>query len=69
MLKRTLQNFSDHLKEGGVAIIEPYFTKQLCNVGSPHMSARYKMEETSSKYGNMLLKRNCPCSNIYEESV
>ncbi len=34
-LKKTLQNFSDHLKTGGVVIFEPWFTKATYTVGVP----------------------------------
>jgi SAM-dependent methyltransferase len=37
-LKRTLRNFARHLKPGGVAIIEPWYTKSAFNAGRPGMS-------------------------------
>ena len=37
-LKKTLRNFSCHLKRGGVAIIEPWFTKSTYEAGSPHLT-------------------------------
>ncbi|MBT7902781.1 class I SAM-dependent methyltransferase [Candidatus Woesearchaeota archaeon] len=37
-LKKTLLNFSKHLKPGGVVIIEPWYTKSAYLAGSPHMS-------------------------------
>lgn len=36
-LRKTVENFVDHLKEGGVVIIEPWLTKDLYNEGSVHM--------------------------------
>ena len=36
-LKRTINNFAQHLKKGGVIIIEPWFTKSTFKAGSPHM--------------------------------
>lgn len=36
-LKRTLNNFSKHLKQGGVVIIEPWFAPEMYGVGTPHM--------------------------------
>ncbi len=37
-LKRTISNFSKHLKVGGVVIIEPWFTKKTYKEGAPHIS-------------------------------
>ncbi len=36
-LASTLRNFSNHLKDGGVAIIEPWFTKSAWKNGSVHL--------------------------------
>jgi ubiquinone/menaquinone biosynthesis C-methylase UbiE len=36
-LQKTLKNFANHLKTGGVVIIEPWFTKSAYKAGSPHM--------------------------------
>ncbi|TXT59603.1 MAG: Methyltransferase type 11 [Promethearchaeota archaeon] len=36
-LGRTLQNFSNHLKKGGVLIIEPWFTKSSYKEGTTHL--------------------------------
>ncbi len=37
-LEKTLKNFSEHAKVGGVTIIEPWFTKAQYMVGAPHMT-------------------------------
>jgi len=37
-LKKTMLNFSNHLKKGGVLIIEPWFTKSTYWVGAPGMT-------------------------------
>ncbi len=37
-LRKTLQNFARHLVKGGVALIEPFFTKDVYLVGSPFMT-------------------------------
>ena len=37
-LNRTIHNFANHLKIGGVVIIEPWFTKKSFKEGMPHMS-------------------------------
>lgn len=37
-LKKTLENFSSHLYRGGVAIIEPWFTKDVYAVGRPSIT-------------------------------
>lgn len=37
-LQKTLKNFANHLKTGGVVIIEPWFTKSAYKTGSPHMT-------------------------------
>lgn len=37
-LRKTIRNFSRHLKKGGVVLIEPWFTKSTYISGSPHMS-------------------------------
>jgi ubiquinone/menaquinone biosynthesis C-methylase UbiE len=44
-LKKTLQNFARHLKNGGVVIIEPWFTKRGYTKGRPHM-ATYGDDDT-----------------------
>jgi ubiquinone/menaquinone biosynthesis C-methylase UbiE len=36
-LERTIRNFAKHLKNGGVVLIEPWFTKSAYVPGSPHM--------------------------------
>ena len=37
-LQRTIQNFYDHLKLGGVLIIEPWFTRSVYMEGTPHIT-------------------------------
>jgi dTDP-3-amino-3,6-dideoxy-alpha-D-glucopyranose N,N-dimethyltransferase len=37
-LEKTLAAFFDHLFEGGVAVIEPWFTKDVYSVGRPSMT-------------------------------
>lgn len=37
-LRKTIRNFTKHLKKGGVVLIEPWFTKLTYIPGSPHMS-------------------------------
>ncbi|MEJ2250382.1 MAG: class I SAM-dependent methyltransferase [Candidatus Lokiarchaeota archaeon] len=37
-LQRTIFNFSNHLKKGGVVIIEPWLTKSIYKVGRPGMT-------------------------------
>ena len=37
-LKKTIDNFARHLKAGGVAVVEPWFTKSTYRTGSPHLS-------------------------------
>jgi len=37
-LRKTLFNFARHLKKGGIVIIEPWFTKSIYKVGSPHLT-------------------------------
>ncbi len=37
-LKKTIKNFADHLKKGGVMLIEPWYTKETYTVGAPNMS-------------------------------
>ena len=37
-LRRTIRNFSKHLKNGGVVLIEPWFSKSTFYPGSPHMT-------------------------------
>ncbi len=36
-LEKTLKNFAMHIKNGGVVIIEPWFTKDSYKPGKPHM--------------------------------
>ncbi|VVB73486.1 Ubiquinone/menaquinone biosynthesis C-methyltransferase UbiE [uncultured archaeon] len=58
-LKKTLNGFYKHLKPGGIAVIEPWFTKATFRVGSPH-SLLYDGEDikiarldVSAKRGNV----------------
>jgi len=37
-LEKTIVNFKNHLKKGGVLIIEPWFTKSVYRVGAPGMT-------------------------------
>jgi ubiquinone/menaquinone biosynthesis C-methylase UbiE len=37
-LRKTIRNFASHLKTGGIAIIEPWFTKATYHTGSAHMT-------------------------------
>lgn len=37
-LKETVAGFAKHLKQGGVAIIEPWFTKDIYRVSAPHIT-------------------------------
>jgi len=37
-LERTIKNFANHLKKGGVLIVEPWFTKSTFWVGEPGMT-------------------------------
>lgn len=43
-LEKTIQNFASHLENGGVVIIEPWFTKSVYRVGRPGMTT-YDSEE------------------------
>ena len=43
-LEKTIQNFASHLENGGVVIIEPWFTKSIYWVGHPGMTT-YDSEE------------------------
>lgn len=36
-LRKTIASFANHLKKGGVVIIEPWLTKEIYRSGSPHM--------------------------------
>jgi ubiquinone/menaquinone biosynthesis C-methylase UbiE len=44
-LEKTFKNFANHLKKGGVLIVEPWFTKSVYRVGVPGMTT-YDGEET-----------------------
>ncbi|NHJ46384.1 MAG: class I SAM-dependent methyltransferase [Asgard group archaeon] len=37
-LKKTINNFSNHLQPGGIVIIEPWLTPDIYRAGSPHMT-------------------------------
>lgn len=37
-LKKTWHNFANHLKSGGVVIVEPWLTKEAYKLGIPHMA-------------------------------
>ncbi|MBN1329670.1 MAG: class I SAM-dependent methyltransferase [Candidatus Heimdallarchaeota archaeon] len=43
-LRKTLVSFSNHLKDGGIVLIEPWLTKEIYRDGSPHMTI-YDSEE------------------------
>jgi len=44
-LRKTIAGFVNHLKKGGVVIIEPWLTKEIYRSGSPHM-VTYDGEDT-----------------------
>jgi len=37
-LQKTIEGFVKHLKQGGIVVIEPWFTKDTFTVGTPHMT-------------------------------
>ena len=43
-LRKTINNFVSHLKQGGIVIIEPWFTKSTYKEGFPHMTV-YESKE------------------------
>lgn len=55
-LNRTIENFSHHLKQGGVVIIEPWFTESAYITGLPSMTT-YDGE-------NLKIARLCVCKKI-----
>ena len=58
-LKKTIENFSRHLKEGGVLIIEPWISRRAYKIGSPHMDTysndkiKISRMHVSKKKGNL----------------
>lgn len=44
-LRKTIHNFARHLKNGGVVVIEPWYTKATFKAGFPHMTT-YKGKDT-----------------------
>ena len=44
-LRKTIAGFTQHLKKGGIVIIEPWLTKEIYRTGSPHMNT-YDGENT-----------------------
>ena len=64
-LKKTLRNFSEHLKRGGVIIIEPWFTPEKFNTGKPIL---HTYEDDNIKIARMSLsKRKGNLSTLYME--
>jgi SAM-dependent methyltransferase len=62
-LRKTISNFYNHLKQGGVLIIEPWFTESVYQAGSPHLIT-YEDDYTkiarvnvSEKRGNLSILR------------
>lgn len=51
-LRKTINNFSKHLKEGGVTIIEPWFTKSVYRVGSCYLDT-YESEDVKIARANV----------------
>ena len=58
-LEKAIGNFSRHLKTGGVAVVEPWFTKSTYKNGSPHLSTycddnlKIARECVSKTHGNV----------------
>lgn len=53
-LKKTMENFSKHLKEGGVIIIEPWFSPEKFNPGKPLL---HTYENDNIKIARMSLSK------------
>ena len=74
-LRKTLSNFFNHLKEGGVLIIEPWFTESVYRAGSPHLIT-YEDDYTkiarvnvSEKKGNLSILKMHYLIGVEDEEV
>jgi len=58
-LRKTINNFANHLKKGGIVIIQPWFTKKQYKVGNPYMTTyegddiKVSRLEMTEKKGNL----------------
>lgn len=57
-LEKTLINFSNHLKKGGVVIIEPWLTKSTYDVGRPGMTTYDSEDIKIARVNNTKLENN-----------
>ncbi|MFX0033957.1 MAG: class I SAM-dependent DNA methyltransferase [Candidatus Hodarchaeota archaeon] len=64
-LEKTLENFVKHLKKGGVAIIEPWLTKDNYDVGRPGMTI-YETEDTKiARLNNTTIENNISIMDMH----
>lgn len=64
-LRRTIINFSNHLKTGGVLIIEPWLTKSAYKDGSLHMTTYDGKDVKISRISVSKLKGNISILNMH----
>lgn len=58
-LRKTLSNFEKHLKQGGVLIIEPWFSKKMYKPGTPSLTTYRDNDITIARSGVGEIAGNC----------
>lgn len=64
-LKKTIKNFSKHLKTGGVIIIEPWFTKSRYKSGSIHMKTYESKDIKIARLSVSKIKGNISINDMH----
>jgi len=64
-LEKTLVNFAKHLKKGGVALIEPWFTKAKYEVGRPGMTIYESEDIKIARLNNTIIENNVSIMDMH----
>jgi len=64
-LEKTIQNFANHLKIGGVLVIEPWFTKSIYSVGEPGMTTYDGEEVKLARVNNTKIEGNISVMDMH----
>jgi len=64
-LESTIRNFARHLREGGVVLIEPWFTKSTYMPGSPHITTYDGKDIKIARLNVSKLRRNVSVMDMH----
>jgi len=64
-LKKAIQLFNDHLKKGGVIIVEPWFTRSVFRAGSPGMTTYEDDNIKIARVNDTKVEKNLSIMNMH----